>query len=52
MCKWARPLVGLGFAVLEGGLLQMVSEMTLAVACTGQCTGMLSNVGSDRYNIF
>ena len=37
MCKRARPSEELGCAVLGGGVLQMVSEPTLAVARTGQC---------------
>jgi hypothetical protein len=33
----AAPTEGLGGAALVGGVLQMVSEPTLAVARTGQC---------------
>jgi len=40
MCKRARPLEGLGCAVLGDGVLQMISEPTLAVARTGQCMGI------------
>ena len=32
MCKWAYPLVRLGYTVLEGRLLQMILEWTLTVA--------------------
>jgi hypothetical protein len=31
---------GLGGTALEGGVLQMVSELTLAVARKGQCVGI------------
>ena len=40
MCKQTRPSEGLGYAMLGGGVLQMVSEPTLAVARTGQCAGI------------
>jgi hypothetical protein len=38
---------GLGGAALVGGVLQMVSEPTLAVARTGQCAdiGRMAHVG-------
>jgi hypothetical protein len=41
------PTEGLGSAALVGGLLQMVSELTLAVARTGQCAhiGHMAHVG-------
>jgi hypothetical protein len=41
------PTEGLGSADLVGGVLQMVSESTLAVACTGQCAdiGRMVRVG-------
>jgi hypothetical protein len=41
------PTEGLGGATLVGGVLQMVSEPTLAVACMGQCAdiGCMARVG-------
>jgi hypothetical protein len=62
MCTCARPYgragrcgfggqgvtkEGLGGAALVGRVLQMVSEPTLAVACTGQCVdiGCMVHVG-------
>ena len=49
MCTRARPSEGLGDAALEDGVLQMVSESTLAVAHMGQCAGIwcMARVGSD-----
>jgi hypothetical protein len=35
------PTEGLCGAALVGGVLQMVSEPTLAVACMGQCAGIV-----------
>jgi hypothetical protein len=35
------PTEGLDGATLVGRVLQMVLEPTLAVACTGQCTGIV-----------
>ena len=40
MCKQARPSEGLGCAEVEVGVLQVVSEPTLAVARTGQYAGI------------
>ena len=40
MCTRAHPSEGLGGAALVDGVLQMVSEPTLAVARTGQCAGI------------
>jgi hypothetical protein len=41
------PTEGLGGAALVGGVLQMVSKPTLAVARTGQCAdiGRMTRVG-------
>ena len=49
MCTRARPSEGLGSAALEDGVLQMVSEPTLAVARMGQCAGIwhIARVGPD-----
>ena len=49
MCTHAHPSEGLGDAALEDGVLQMVSEPTLAVARTGQCAGKwrMTHVGPD-----
>ena len=40
MCTRARPYGRAGGAALEDGVLQMVSEPTLAVARTSQCAGI------------
>jgi hypothetical protein len=44
------PTEGLGGAALVDGVLQMVSEPTLAVARTGQCAdiGRMAHVGLRR----
>ena len=40
MCTRAYPSEGLGGAALVDGVLQMVSEPTLAVARTGECASI------------
>jgi hypothetical protein len=47
MCTCARPYGRLGGAALVGGVLQMVSEPTLAVARMGQCAdiGRMARMG-------
>jgi hypothetical protein len=51
MCTRARPTEGLSSAALVGGVLQMVSEPTHAVARTGQCAdiGCMVRVGLRWY---
>lgn len=41
MCKWTLPSDGLGYTVVVGGMLQMVSEITLVVAHTDKCSCIL-----------
>lgn len=40
MCQWVCLLDGLDYAVLEGGLYQMVLKPTLVVVSTDQCLGI------------